>query len=99
MVLPEPTSPWSRRFIGESCASSSARVLPTAAWPAVRVNGSCRSKAASSPSARPAGGGLLGGELGAAPGEGGLEHQGFLVAETVPGALPVRGGLRGVDDR
>ncbi len=38
----------------------------------------------------PAGGGLLGGELGAAPGQGRLEHQGFLVAEPVPGALPVR---------
>ena len=46
----------------------------------------------------PAGGGLLGGELGAAPGEGRLEHQGFLVAEPVPGALPVRRGLRGVDE-
>ena len=45
-----------------------------------------------------AGGGLLGGELGAAPGEGRLEHQGFLVAEPVPGALPVGRGLRGVDE-
>ncbi len=47
----------SSRFIGESSASSSARVLPTAACPAVRVKGSCRSKAASRPPANGGAGG------------------------------------------
>ena len=46
---------------------------------------------------RAPGGGFLGGQLGAAPGQGGLQDQGFLVAEPVPGALPVRRRLRCVD--
>lgn len=49
-VFPEPTSPCSSRFMGAACASSAARVLPTAAWPAVSVKGRSWSKAARRPS-------------------------------------------------
>ena len=51
-VLPEPTSPCSRRFIGWSRPSSSATRSPISRWPPVSSNGSRASKAASSPSSR-----------------------------------------------
>jgi hypothetical protein len=46
---------------------------------------------------RPSRGSFLGGELGAPPGERRLKDQCFLEPEAVPGALPVRLRLRGVD--
>ncbi len=46
-VLPEPTSPWSRRCIGRSAARSRASCSPTARWPSVSSNGSAASKSAS----------------------------------------------------
>ena len=46
---------------------------------------------------RPAGGGFLGRQLGTAPRQGGLQDQGLLVPEAVPGPLPVPGHFRDVD--
>ena len=96
-VLPEPTSPCRRRFIGWSRPSSSATRSPISRWPPVSSNGSRASKAASSPSsrrvrarapwarcARPA------------AGEDELEHQRLLEAEPLLGGadlLPVVGGV------
>ncbi len=48
-VLPEPTSPCSRRCIGCSAARSAAISAPTSRCPAVSVNGSRASNASSSP--------------------------------------------------
>ncbi len=48
-VLPEPTSPCRRRFIGWSRASSSSTRSPISRWPAVSSKGSRASKASSSP--------------------------------------------------
>ena len=39
-VLPEPTSPWSRRCIGWGCARSASISAPISAVPSVRTNGS-----------------------------------------------------------
>ncbi len=48
-VLPDPTSPCRRRFIGVSPAISRASVAPTSRCPAVSSKGSRASKASSSP--------------------------------------------------
>ena len=50
MVLPEPTSPCSIRFIGRVVASSDESVSSTSRWPAVSSNGNCSMSAASRPS-------------------------------------------------
>ena len=47
-VLPEPTSPWSRRLIARSRARSSKIAERTRCWPPVRANGSWRRNSASS---------------------------------------------------
>ena len=52
-VLPEPTSPCTSRFIGQSPSRSCAITSPTARWSSVRSNGSRASKRASrSPAGR-----------------------------------------------
>ncbi len=51
-VLPEPTSPWSRRCIGCEVARSAKISALTLCWPSVRVNGSRASKASSRPPVR-----------------------------------------------
>ncbi len=48
-VLPEPTSPWSRRFIGCTPDRSVVIAAPTSSWPCVRVNGSFASNRSSRP--------------------------------------------------
>ena len=48
-VLPEPTSPCSRRCIGWARPRSSEICAPTSSWPAVSVNGSRWSNASASP--------------------------------------------------
>ena len=98
IVLPEPTSPWSRRCIGCSVARSSKISLVTFCWPSVRVKGSLASKASSRPSgAGPAG---HGGQLGVgvpAAGEGDLEDEGLVPLQAVAGVRDVRLGVRAVD--
>ena len=51
-VLPDPTSPWSKRFMGCSLARSLAISAATSCWPAVSLNGIRASKASSRPPAR-----------------------------------------------
>ena len=49
IVLPEPTSPCSKRCIGCPAAKSSSISLATANWPPVNLNGSDLSNASSRP--------------------------------------------------
>ena len=51
-VLPDPTSPWSRRCIGVTAPISAATVAPTSRWPAVSSKGSRASNASRSPPGR-----------------------------------------------
>ena len=86
MVLPEPTSPCSSRFMGPSWDSSSASVLPDGGLPRgqrerqLAVEGGQESVGHGPP-----GRCFLRGQLGAAPRQGGLQDQRLLVAEAVPG--------------
>ncbi len=52
-VLPEPTSPWSSRFIGCGWPRSCSTWAPTSICPRVSSNGSCASNAASNPPSPP----------------------------------------------
>jgi hypothetical protein len=85
MVLPEPTSPCSSRFIGESRAKFGRQGLSDGGLPSrqgerqLAVEGGEQSLRHGTP-----GGGFLRSELGAAAGQGRLEDQRFLVAEPVP---------------
>ena len=47
-VLPEPTSPCTRRFMGALCAMSRATSSPTSCWSSVSSNGRAASNSASS---------------------------------------------------
>ena len=51
-VLPEPTSPWTSRFIGTGCSRSSAISAPTSCWSAVSENGSERVESLEQPAGR-----------------------------------------------
>ena len=97
-VLPEPTSPWSSRFIGWSRASSSATRSPISRWPAVSSKGRRASKAARIPSGRPASGARALLAVGRTPpGEHQLEDQRLLEAEALLGRAELAPLVGGVD--
>ena len=86
-VLPEPTSPWSSRFIGCGWARSASISAPTSRWP----GGQRRTAAArrTPPAARLAAGARLGAERAqdrAAPGQHQLGDQRLLEPEPALGA-------------
>ena len=98
IVLPEPTSPWSSRFMGWSAASSAAISAPASCWPRVSSNGRVASKASSRPpgTRRPRDRGVVG-RGPAALGQHDLQDERLVPLQALPRPVPVGVVDRAVD--